>query len=140
MESYFSWVYRSYLERSEKYAIPNQRQSTSSVREVDALKPQVTMSEIHEYLNERVIILQGENLWFSYRVCLDEKGPNQCEFSTPAGNTTQFMIEFRADSEKVSALTSSKQVKLALYTHFASPIRQPIDTKKVIHYWQDHNN
>ena len=128
MEFYIPRVFRSYLEQEEKYSVPNQRQSTKQVTEVDALKPKVTTSEIHEYPNERVIVLQGENLWFSYKVCL---GPNECEFTTLPENTTQCMIEFRAYSKKDFALDSSKQVKLALYTHFASPIRQPINIKKV---------
>ena len=134
IDFYVPLVYRSYLEREDKYTIPNQRNSKNQVTDVDALRPKVTESEIHEYPNEKVIVLQGENLWFSYKVCLDEKGPNECEFSTLPENTTQCRIEFRADSMKCFAVNSSKQVKLTLYTHFASSIRQPIDIRKVCTY------
>ena len=133
MESYKQLILRSYLEKPEKFVVPNRGQATAEVREVDALKPKITGSEIHEYPpNDGVIILQGENLWFSYKICLEDKSMSHGEFSTPANNTTNFMIEVRVDSDKVSsALHTSKQVKLVLYTHFANPIRQSLDTRKV---------
>ena len=135
MESYKQLILRSYLEKPDRFVVPNLGQATAEVSEVDALKPRVTDSEIHEYPpNDGVIILQGENLWFSYKICLEEKGKNHGEFSTPVDNTTNFMIEFRVDSAKVSsALNASKQVKLVLYTHFANPIRQTLDARKVTH-------
>jgi GTP-binding protein EngB required for normal cell division len=127
-------MFRSYLEKPEKYAIPNQGKSVNEVSEVDTLKPKVTESEIHEYPDERVIIVKGENLWFSYKVCLDRKETSdEYEFDTTPENTTQFMIEFRADSDEASDFGSSKQVKLALYTHFANPIRQPLSIRKEPH-------
>ena len=137
MESYKHLIFRSYLEKPDKFVVPNKEQATAEVREVDALKPKVTGSEIHEYPpNDGVIILQGENLWFSYKICLEEKGKSHCEFRTLADNTTNFMIEVRVDSDKVSsALNTSKQVKLVLYTHFANPIRQALDAKKVTHLY-----
>ena len=122
-------ISRSYLEKQEKYKLPNQRQAHNMVTEVDALKPKVSGIQIHEYPSESVIVVQGENLWFSYKVCLDEKGPNQREFIAMAENTTQFMIEFR--SEKCVDIDGSKQVKIALFTHFASPIRQSINALQV---------
>jgi GTP-binding protein EngB required for normal cell division len=135
MESYKQLILRSYLEKPDRFVVPNRGQATAEVREVDALKPKVTGLQIHEYPpNDGIIILQGENLWFSYKICLEEKGLNHGEFSTPADNTTKFMIEVRVDSDKVtSALHASKQVKLVLYTHFANPIRQPINPKKEPH-------
>ena len=124
-------ITRSYLEKQEKYKLPNQGQATNMVTEVDALKPKVNGIQIHEYPSERVIIVQGENLWFSYKVCLDEKGPNQREFSAMAENTTQYMIEFRSDIGEGPDIDASKQVKLALFTHFANPIRQSLNALQV---------
>ncbi|CAI7995846.1 hypothetical protein GBAR_LOCUS1774 [Geodia barretti] len=130
MDHYIPLILRSHLEKPVKYIIPNQLQSTKEVSEVDALKPKITEQlTYYDYPNERVIILEGENLWFSYKVYLDEKGPHECEFKTHAENTTQYLIEFRADLEESSNLSLSKQVKLALYTHFASPIRQTLNIK-----------
>ena len=134
MESYKQLILRSYLEKPDKFVVPNLGQATAEVKEVDALKPRVTGSEIHEYPpNDGVIILQGENLWFSYKICLEEKSMNHGEFSTPVDNTTNFMIEFRVDSDKVN--NAGKQVKLVLYTHFANPIRQTLDARKVTHMY-----
>ena len=132
MDHYIPLILRSHLEKPVKYIIPNQLKSTKEVSEVDALKPKITEQLMYyDYPNERVIILEGENLWFSYKVYLDEKGPNECEFKTHAENTTQYLIEFRAELEESSNLSLSKQVKLALYTHFASPIRQTLTIKMV---------
>ena len=125
---------RSYLEKDEKYVIPNTRQSRREVAEVDALKPNICGPlKFCDYPNERVVVLQGENLWFSYKVTLDDNGPAECEFNTPAEKTTQFMIEFRADVEKSSDFGSRSKVKLTLYTHFASPIRQTVYIEQVCH-------
>lgn len=115
-------VARSYLEKEEKYILPNEGQATNLVTEVDALKPKLNGIQIHDYPTESVIVVQGENLWFSYKVCLDERGPNHHEFIATAESTTQYMIEFR--SENSPDVGASKQVKLTLFTHFASPIRQ----------------
>jgi hypothetical protein len=130
---YMVKITRSYLEKQEKYKLPNQGQATNMVTEVDALKPKVNGIQIHEYPSERVIIVQGENLWFSYKVCLDEKGPNQREFSAMAENTTQYMIEFRSDIGEGPDIDASKQVKLALFTHFANPIRQSLNALQEPH-------
>ena len=132
IDKYIPLIFRSHLEKPEKYSIPNQGQSTKEVSEVDALKPKITEQlTYHDYPNERVVVLQGENLWFSYKVCLDEKGPNEGEFKTHPENNAQRIIKFRADLDKSSDLSTSKQVKLALYTHFASPIRQTLSIKTV---------
>lgn len=133
MEYYLPLIFRSHLEQQEKYLVPNQNRAVNEVAEVDALKPKVTELDIHEYPYEQVILLKGENLWFAYKICLDENGPNHCEISTPAENTTKFVIEFHvADSRDISSvLRTSEHVKLALFTHFASPIRQHLPTRKV---------
>jgi GTP-binding protein EngB required for normal cell division len=134
IHSYTPLIFKSYLEKPEKYAVPNRGKSVKEVSEVDSLKPKVTESETHEYPNERIIIVKGENLWFSYKVCLDKKGTNEeHEFGAAPENTTQFMVEFRADSDEDSDFCSSKQVKMALYTHFSNPIRQPLSIKKEPH-------
>ena len=125
MESYIPLIFRSHMEKPKKYALPNRRQA--DVEEVDVLKPKVTRLQIHEFPDEKVFVLQGENLWFSYKIILDDKGPHECELYTPVENTTQFMIEFRGDSAGVPAIDENKQVKVALYTHFANPIRQPLN-------------
>lgn len=128
-------IFRSYLEQPDNYKLPP---PVKEIAEVGVLKPQVTGLEVHEYPNEHVIVLQGENLWFSYKICLEDKSPNHHddknhEIETPAENTTRRVIEFHiADSDSAcSALHSGKQVRVALYTHFANPIRRTINTKKV---------
>ena len=122
-------VARSYLEREEKYILPNEGQATNLVTEVDALKPKLNGIQIHDYPTESVIIVQGENLWFSYKVCLDERGQNQHEFIATAESTMEYMIEFR--SESCPDVGASKQIKLTLFTHFASPIRQTMNVFQV---------
>ena len=125
-EVYMPLVFRSHL---DKYPVPNQGQARNKVAEVDAVKPKVTALQIQEYPpDETVIILQGENLWFSYNVTIDDKGPCECDFSTSPENTTQCMVEFRSNTFDNSIVKQSKQVKVALYTHFANAIRQPLNT------------
>ena len=125
-------IFRSHLEKHpEKYIKPN---PVKQVAEIGVLKPKITGMEVHEYPNEHVIVLQGENLWFSYKICIDEKGDNQRDVCTPADSTTRFEIEFHVTDtvDVCSTLCSGKQVKIALFTHFAKPIRQSMDTKRVI--------
>ena len=133
MQCYKQLTFRSHLERPEKYVLPNQGQAEQEVTDASILKPKVITSEVSEYPNEYVIILEGENLWFSYKMCINEKGPNRCEIDTPAENTTNCKIEFHiSDShEASSALTTGGPVKITLYTHFAKPIRLQMNTKKV---------
>ena len=134
MENYTHLIFRSHLEKCPgKYEKPN---PVKAVAEVGVLKPKITGVEVHEYPNERVIVLQGENLWFSYKICLDEKGDNQRDICTPADSTTRSEIEFHVSDtvDVCSTLCSGKQVKIALFTHFAKPIRQLMDTKKVYIY------
>lgn len=124
-------VFRSHLEKPpDKYIMPNPEQAVRNITELSILKPKISQLAVHEYPNEHVIVIEGENLWFSYKICLDEKGENQCDIATPADSTTRASIEFHL-SNSHSTLSSGKQVKVALYTHFAKPIRQSIYTKKV---------
>lgn len=140
MESYKRLIFRSYLEKPEKYVLPYQRQAVKEVAEVDALKPKITGVEVHKFANEHVIVLQGENLWFSYKISFEKKGDHDhvqhCEINIPAKNTTKCLIEFHfTDSDDASSFLheshESKPVKIALCTHFANPIRQPLNTTKV---------
>ena len=134
MEEYMGLIYRSHLEKMpDKYSVPNPEQATRLINELGVLKPRVTGLDIHQYPNECVLVLKGENLWFSHKICFDEKGEKH-EIDTPAESTTRSMIEFRvAHIHKAhSTLSSGKQVKIVLFTHFARPIRQAIDTKKVM--------
>jgi hypothetical protein len=130
MDAYMQLIFRSYLEKlPDKYIIPNQEKAVRYINELAFLKPKVTGLDIHEYPNERVLVLKGENLWFSYKICFNESH----EIDTPAENTTKSMIEFHITHihEAYSTLCSGKQLKIALFTHFAKPIRQSIDSKKV---------
>ena len=121
-------IYRSYL---DKYKLPNRGKARKEVADVDTLKPNVTGLQLHEYPpDEVVLILQGENLWFSYKVSIEEKGSFKYEFLIQAENTTEFTITFQAELGKYSVL-EGKKVKVALYSHFSSPIRQSIDIIKV---------
>ena len=132
MGHYIPLILRSHLEKPVKYVLPNRGKSVTEVSEVDALKPKIYEPLTYcDYPNERVVVVEGDNLWFSYKVCLDEKGPNECEFSTDPENTTQFTIKFQAELEESTDFGSFQQVKLALHTQFANPIRQTLNIKTV---------
>ena len=125
-------LYRSHLENSpDKYSVPNPLQATKIIKDIAVLKPKLTRLDIHQYHNEHVLVLKGENLWFAYKICFDDGKKH--EINTPAESTTKSMIEFRiANVHKAnSTICTGKQVKIVLFTHFAKPIRQSIDTKKV---------
>lgn len=136
MDLYIQLIFRSHLEKApDKYVMPNADKAVRDTSELTVLKPKVIGLDVHEYPNEHVIVLQGDNLWFSYKICFEEKGEKDesHEIDTPAENTTKAMIEFHIpDTHKAYYnLSSQKKVKLALYTHFAKPIRQTVDIRKV---------
>jgi GTP-binding protein EngB required for normal cell division len=126
MAEYMLILYRSHLQY--EYSVPN---ATKGINDIAVLKPRVTGLDIHQYHNEHVLVLKGEYLWFAYEISVDDNGV----IETPAESTTKSMIEFRIshDHKAYSTLCAGKQVKIVLFTHFAKPIRQSIDTKKESH-------
>lgn len=128
MKCYRPLILRSYLEKQpDKYLVPNPKQAMD-VDEVAELKPKVTGLEVYEYPSDQVILLKGENLWFTYKISLDVTGQTSCEVNTHAENTTKYVIEFSiTESHGTSSLLNKrKQVKLSLFTHFANPIRDQV--------------
>ena len=126
-------IFRSHLEKSpDKYIMPNAEQIGREVNELAILKPKMTGLDVHEYPNEQVVVLNGDNLWFSYKICIDEKGERD-EVDTPAESTTRAMLEFHIPDthNAFSMLSSKKQIKIFLYSHFAKPIRHNVDVRKV---------
>ena len=133
MKEYVSLINRSHLEKSpDKYVVPGAEEVTRSVTELAVLKPNVTGLDIHEYPNEHVLVLKGQNLWFTYKIYFDEKGEKH-EICTPSESTTKTMVEFRINHvHKVhSTLCSGRKVKITHFTHFAKPMNRMLDIKKV---------
>ena len=133
MEEYRHNVFRSYLEKEPgKYLKPVKTQVTKQVKELTILKPEVTAVEFHEYPNEHVVVLEGNNLWFCHQIRIGETDNIQ-EINTPAQNITRQSIQFSfTPSRKTKNIVSiDGKVKIALYSHFANPIRRKITVKQV---------
>ena len=124
-------ILRSYLDKHERYAPPSPR--LSDCKQMKMLMPTLKRAELHEYPKEQVLVLEGENLWFSYQVVLDEGGHNEYELKNPH-NVTKLSIQFNFPTSKSvsSAIYDGGKVKVTLRTHFLTKVVNSVECKKVI--------
>jgi hypothetical protein len=129
MEHYNQMILRSYLDIPESYAIPNAHSSVQM--HMKMLLPSVKRIEVHEYPKEHVLLVEGDNLWFAFKITLDEGGPHQCEVGNPH-NITKCSLQFNfSPSHKVSsAIEDGKKVKVTLHTHFMMKVQDAVESKK----------
>ena len=134
MSDYQQKILRSYLDKgTEKYITPGQKKTVNPIKEVAILKPKVERVEFHKYSGEHAVILEGQNLWFCHEVRLGEKS-NNLYFKTSAQKATGLDIKFNfKPSGKTPDFTIHKDdlVKVALYSHFANPIRSKVSVGQV---------
>ena len=131
MKHYNLMVLRSYLDTPDKYIQPTSRHE---YKQMDMLKPNICRLELHEYPKEHVLVLEGENLWFSFEVTLDEGGENEYQIKDPH-NVTKQTLQFNfPPSSKVSrAIQNGGKVKVTLNTHFVKKVLETVQCKKVIY-------
>ena len=126
MEEYRQKTFRSYLEKEPgRYLKPDTKQTVKQVKDLAFLKPEVKAVKFHEYPNEHVVVLEGNNLWFCHQICIGEE-----EINTPAQNITRQSIWFNF-TPKANIVFDEGKVKVVLYSHFANPIRKKIAVDKV---------
>ena len=129
MEFYNQMVLRSYLDKPDKYIPPSQ---TPPYRKMKMLSPVIRRVELHEYPNEHVLVLEGENLLFSFKITLDEGGRNEYLIKSPH-SVTKCSLQFNfTPSHKVSsAIQDGEMVKVTVHTHFVTKVLKSVDCKKV---------
>lgn len=129
MDHYNHMILRSYLDKPEKYTKPKGGLSHSGVR---MLIPAIRRVELHEYPSEHVLVLEGDNLWFSFKIVLDEGGPQQCEINNPH-SITKCSLQFNFDPSigVSSAIQNEKKVKVTLHTHFVTKVQRSVECRKV---------
>jgi hypothetical protein len=95
------------------------------VGRIGMLIPTPTKMELQIHPNERrVLVLEGENLWFCYKLQLGDYS-NMVDIDTNFQNVTQHMIRFNfPPNERLLGLAAEGVVKITLNSHFANPIRQ----------------
>ena len=133
MEHYVRKILRSYLDvEPEKYALPSPKSVDQKRKNLNILIPEVTRVELHEYPKEHVLVLEGENLWFSTKIFLDKGGPNQCEIDNPH-NITKCSVQFNFNPSRQASLAiqAGKIVKVTLHTHFNMKVWETVECKKV---------
>lgn len=126
MKHYNLMVLRSYLDQPDKYVQPTLRHEH---REMDMLKPHINRLELHEYPKEHVLVLEGENLWFSLKITL---GKHEHPISN-LHNATKYSVQFNfTPSSKISsAILDGEKVQVTLYTHFGDREIESVECKKV---------
>ena len=130
MKYYNLMVLRSYLDRPERYSLPSNQ--LSGLQQMMMLQPSLKRAELHEYPKEQVLVLEGENLWFSFKIVLDEGGTNEYIISHPH-NATKLSLQFNfSTSRNVStAIKDEGKVKITLHTHFMTKVMDSVECKKV---------
>jgi hypothetical protein len=92
------------------------------------LIPTPTRIELQIHPNEHVLVLEGENLWFCYKLQLGDYS-NMVDIDTNFQNVTQRRIWFNFPPyERLLGLAAEGEVKVTLHSHFtrAIPVRRNI--------------
>ena len=130
MEHYNKMVLRSYLDKPKKYVPPSP--PVQACKQVKLLMPTLKRAELHEYPKEQVLVLEGENLWFTYKIIVDDGGRNEFRLVQPH-SVTKSTLQFNfPPSKKVSsAIIDGGKVKITLHTHFLTRVVMSVECKKV---------
>ena len=130
MDYYNQMILRSYLDKPEVYTPSNHR--PQACQEMKLLTPHLERLELHEYPKEHVLVLEGNNLWFSFKIIIDEGGQNHYELQKPH-NITKCSLQFNFNpSSKVSAaIQDGESVKVTVHTHFVTKVANSVECKKV---------
>ena len=131
MEHYNQMILRSYLDKPEKYIQPSFNPQRN-VKPMDMLIPSLKRAELHEYPREQVLVVEGENLWFSFKIILDEGGQYEYEMLN-AHNVTKFSLQFNFPTSKnvSQAIRDGGKVKITLHTHFFTKVIDSVECNKV---------
>ncbi len=124
---YESALSQSYLEREPDRYTPAGG-AVEKVGRIGMLIPTPTKMELQIHPNEHVLVLEGENLWFCYKLQLGDYS-NMVDIDTNFQNVTQHMIRFNfPPNERLLGLAAEGEVKVTLHSHFerAIPIRRNI--------------
>jgi hypothetical protein len=130
--AYGSALSQSYLEREPDKHTPAGG-AVEKVGRIGMLIPTLTRIELQIHPNEHVLVLEGENLWFCYKLQLGDYS-NMVDIDTNFQNVTQRRIRFNfPPNERLLGLAAEGEVKVTLHSHFtcAIPVRQAIQVVQV---------
>jgi hypothetical protein len=129
MEHYNKMVLRSYLDKPKKYVLPSPQ--VQACKQVKMLMPTLKRAELHEYPKEQVLVLEGENLWFTYKIILDDGGRYEFPLVQPHSVTkSTLQFNFPPSKEVSSAIIDGGKVKITLHTHFLTRVVMSVECKK----------
>ena len=134
MEEYRQNMFRSYLDKDPERFLPPASEPSDHIPELGILQPTVENVEFHTYPDELVVILQGNNLCFSYKVTFNQKDSAKIlEVPIPAKSTTRYSIQLnlRADTKPEDIITKSGVVVVQLHNQFTATVEAEILPKQV---------
>ena len=125
MSTYAEKVFHAFLEKPEAYVLPASSKSAPPL--VPDLKPTLRCVQLHDHGNELAVVVEGSNLWFSYRISL-QGIPMKSLPSVSSGCT----IHFNLKGDSNSVVVEDRKVKVTLYSHFSKTIKEFVTVQKKV--------
>jgi len=118
LSTYADKVFRAFLEKPQAYELPANPKPIPP--EVPDLKPTLRSLQLHDHGNELAVVVEGSNLWFSYRISLQGIPVR----SIPKSISSECTIHFNLKGEGNSVVVEDGKVKVTLHSHFSKTIKE----------------
>ncbi len=117
-----------------KFMIPFQSSTRPSrvllpIQNVEVLKPILHSVEFHIYPDQHVVVITGDNMWFSHKIELGIKKGVTIKFPT---NVMRRSVQYNfPPTPRTKKLAECKKVRVCLQSHFYEEIKKDIETTQV---------
>ena len=118
MSTYAEKAFHAFLEKPPAYVLPASPKAAPP--EVPDLKPTLRSIQLHDHGNELAVVVEGSNLWFSYRISLQGIPVK----SIPKSISSECTIHFNLKGEGKSVVVEDGKVKVTLHSHFSKTIKE----------------
>ncbi len=105
------------------------------IQSVAILKPILHSVEFHMYPDQHIVVIKGDNMWFSHKIELGHKKGVTIESPT---NVMRRSVQYNfSTSPETKKLAEFKNLRVCLQSHFCEEITKTIETTQVIYSSHD---
>ncbi len=127
MESYRSNACQVLLPKLQFFALPPP--NPVPVQSVEILRPILHSVEFHMYPDQHVVVVKGDNLWFSHKIKLGSKKGVTIESPT---NVMRRSVQYNfPPTPKSKSLASRDFLQVYLQSHFYEEVGKKVETTQV---------
>ncbi|XP_019853136.1 PREDICTED: uncharacterized protein LOC109582702 [Amphimedon queenslandica] len=114
----------------KKFYFRTKNPPSAAANAVSLLKPDVSSVTFYRHGDEIALVLQGQNLWFCSKICINGKNHITIDHLEADAINRSVRFNYTPKNEKDLIIERhTETVDILLYSHFASPIKRKVSVK-----------